>query len=35
MEALEEEWVDEGVWVESVWVEGAAEDFGRRIFLYI
>jgi hypothetical protein len=28
MEELEEEWVDEGVWV-----EGAAEDFGRRMFL--
>jgi hypothetical protein len=28
MEELEEEWVDEGVWV-----EGAAEDFGRRLFL--
>jgi hypothetical protein len=28
MEELEEEWVDEGVWV-----EGAAEDFGHRMFL--
>jgi hypothetical protein len=35
MEELEEEWVDEGVWVdhEGVWVEGAAEDFGHRMFL--
>jgi hypothetical protein len=28
MEELEEEWVDEGVWV-----EGAAEDFSHRMFL--
>jgi hypothetical protein len=28
MEELEEEWVDEGVWV-----EGGAEDFDRRMFL--